>query len=600
MATIFEAKISDDAIELLSNLLSNVPSFDIANNKIISIFNIVHFFNNQDEYLRFKELINNPTKISLDLDRTEYGDFQTSISLSQSIAIWLNEKKDICPKIIIEPTCGKGNFIVAALKVFKNIKKIIGVEIYKPYTWEAKFNIIDFYISNPNSLKPEINILHANAFNFNFDDITSELCGEILILGNPPWVTNSKLSTLRSNNLPEKSNFKKLNGFEAITGKGNFDIGEYITLLMLKSFQGKNGHIAFLVKNSVIKNLVFDQSIQNFRISNIEKLTIDSKKEFNVSVEASLFFCKLNSLPESICKEYNFYDSKDLIKEFGWIEKKFVSNTIAYISSKGIDGACPFEWRQGIKHDLSSIMELDRVNGSYINGSREEIILENDLIYGILKSSDLKQNVISKSRKFTIVTQQKIGQETSYISKYYPLTYNYLHSNKLSFSQRKSSIYNNKPEFSIFGVGEYSFAKYKVAISGLYKTYNFCLILPYENKPLMLDDTCYMLGFDDLQYAAYTSILLNSDQAKTFLQAITFPDAKRMFTKEVLKRIDLNQLAELMTENTLVEKLNLLNSEYNLNLSVNKWNSYLKLLKPKSISEQTSIFSEYSDLIITA
>jgi len=38
---------------------------------------------------------------------------------------------------------------------------------------------------------------------------------------NPPWVTNSQLSALNSNNLPAKSNFKQAKGIDAITGKQN-------------------------------------------------------------------------------------------------------------------------------------------------------------------------------------------------------------------------------------------------------------------------------------------------------------------------------------------------------------------------------------------
>ena len=51
-------------------------------------------------------------------------------------------------------------------------------------------------------------------------------------------------------------------------------------------------------------------------------------------------------------------------------------------------------------------------------------------------------------------------------------------------------------------------------ISGLYKTFHFTLILPQNSKPIMLDDTCYFLGFDNLEFAVYTTILLNSNQTK--------------------------------------------------------------------------------------
>ncbi|POO76474.1 hypothetical protein C1T30_42995, partial [Bacillus sp. MBGLi97] len=90
--------------------------------------------------------------------------------------------------------------------------------------------------------------------------------------------------SLNSSNLPKKSNFKNQNGLDAMTGKGNFDIAEYITLMLLDAFQTHNGYLALLVKNSVVKNIVFDQKDKKYRVGEIEKYCIDSKKEFNVSV----------------------------------------------------------------------------------------------------------------------------------------------------------------------------------------------------------------------------------------------------------------------------------------------------------------------------
>ena len=248
------------------------------------------------------------------------------------------------PEIVIEPTCGKGNFIVSSLKHFDSVKKVFGIEIYKPYVWESKFNIIDYYLNNPTKNKPEIFIIHNSVFDFDFKTIAKENgTKEILILGNPPWVTNSKLGSLNSSNLPKKTNFKNHNGLDAMTGKGNFDIAEYITLMMIETFQHQKGNIALLVKNTVIKNIVFDQFSKQYRISEIEKYCIDSKKEFNVSVEASLFYCKLNSNPSFKCKEFDFYNNSKAKLNFGWLSDKFVSNIDTYSNTEQIDGKCPFE-----------------------------------------------------------------------------------------------------------------------------------------------------------------------------------------------------------------------------------------------------------------
>lgn len=573
---VFDANISKKVSDYLNSNLSDITSFEEANQKIHNTYGIIHFFDNNEDLEILKKVIAVTDNIDEEIDRAEYGDFQTNYNLANKVTLYLR-LKNVTPEIVVEPTCGKGNFIIASLYNFQNITNIYGVEIYKPYVWETKFNVIDFFLTNPTNNKPEISITHCNVFDFDFKQIEKKHSKkDILVIGNPPWITNSKLGSLNSSNLPTKTNFKKHSGLDAMTGKGNFDIAEFITLTMIEIFQNMNGHLLFLVKNSVIKNIVFDQNKNRFKIACIEKQCIDSKKEFNVSVEAALLFCKLNTEPALECNEFNFYDNIAPYLKFGWLADKFVSNIEIYKNTKEIDGECPFVWRQGVKHDCTKIMELDRVDGYYINRFQEEIELEDGLVYGLLKSSDLKNTVINQTRKFTIITQKKVGQETKYIETDYPKTYKYLTEHKANFDARKSSIYNNKPPYSIFGIGDYSFKPFKVAISGLYKAYHFTLVLPQENKTIMLDDTCYLIGFEKVEFAVYSLILLNSDTSVQFLKSITFKDAKRTFTKDVLMRIDLIELAKNIDTKELQTELELINIKYNLNLTLDLWNSFIE------------------------
>jgi hypothetical protein len=189
-------------------------------------------------------------------------------------------------------------------------------------------------------------------------------------------------------------------------------------------------------------------------------------------------------------------------------------------------------------------MEFERVNGHFGTGRGQVVHLENDLVHGILKSSELKGGVITIAKKSTIVTQRKVGQDTAYIERLFPETFAYLDAHREQFAGRKSSIYRGKPPFSIFGIGDYSFLPYKVAVSGLYKSPSFTLVLPENGKPLMLDDTCYFIGFEKKIGAGIAYALLNSPLVKDLLDAISFPDAKRIFTKEILMRIDLVAVAE--------------------------------------------------------
>ena len=587
---VFDANISQQVSNFLNENLKKIISFEIANQKMFDAFGIKMFFDTNGELETLKKNISKTNNNAEKPDRAAYGDFQTNADLANKVTLHL-ASKNANPAVIIEPTCGKGNFIIASLRKFKNVQRIYGIDIHKPYIWETKFSIVNFFLENKVSNKPEILITHCNVFDFDFKQIKKQYSTkEILIIGNPPWVTNSKLGSLNSSNLPKKTNFKNHTGLDAMTGKGNFDIAEYIAMTLIETFQEMNGHLVLLIKNSVIKNIVFEQYRNKYKIASIEKQCIDSKKEFNVSVEASLFYCQLNSISEFDCKEFNFYDNKKFYQKFGWSNDKFVSNLTTYKRTKDIDGESPFVWRQGLKHDCSAIMELDKVNGHYINGLNEKIQLEEGLVYGILKSSDLKNTVIDQTRKFTIVTQKKVGQDTKYIKSEYPKIYQYLTEHQTNFEARKSSIYNNKPLFSIFGIGNYSFKPYKVAISGLYKTFHFTLILPQADKPVMLDDTCYLIGFDKIEFAVYALMLLNSETTTQFLKSVTFSDAKRTFTKDVLMRIDLLALAKITDQKNLQTELIMLNKKYSFNLTLNLWDNFIKEMAPVK-DGQISIFA---------
>lgn len=88
-------------------------------------------------------------------DRREYGDFQTPYKLTDSICSYL-DNEGVSPDVIIEPTFGKGSFLISALKYFPNLKKIYGVEIYESYYWEAKFAVLEFFMKHPDLNKPRI------------------------------------------------------------------------------------------------------------------------------------------------------------------------------------------------------------------------------------------------------------------------------------------------------------------------------------------------------------------------------------------------------------------------------------------------------------
>lgn len=579
-------KLEPHSLESLKDIMIPVDDWVKANQTLMDLSGINDFFRTHGEFLDFKECLKPAHLVQEAINRREYGDFQTPNELTDQICGWLRTR-NIQPAVILEPTFGKGSFLISALKSFPHCECIIGIEIYLPYYWETKFKILEFFLDHPSAYKPSILLYQADIFKFDFQTVAPFINGKnLLILGNPPWVTNSELSVLDSNNLPDKSNFKNHKGLDAITGKGNFDICEYIILMVLEEFSNYDGWLAMLAKNSVIKNIVHELPRKKHRISSLRALQIDAKKHFNAAVEASLFTCKLNDRESRFhCRVSNFRNPEAIEKDFGWIDAKFISNIRDYEENYRYDGLSPYEWRQGVKHDCAKVFELKREGGKLINGFSEELDIEEELVYGLVKSSDIKKWVISRPAKSVIIPQTRIGEDTSFIKIKYPKLHAYLTKHQHLLQRRKSSIYKNAPPFSIFGIGDYSFKPYKIAVSGLYKEPRFTLLLPEDKKSIMVDDTCYLLSFEKPAETVFVWALLNHRHTRELLSSITFLDSKRPFTKDILMRLALHRLANDLSFDEIANGVMALYAPLIDKIDEEKWNAFLLSLTPATKNE---------------
>lgn len=475
----------------------------------------------------------------------EFGDFQTPNNLAKGICNLLLAE-GINPKSIIEPTCGRGSFLVNSIRTFSNKAEYLGIEINNNYLKIVKEKI--------NSLSDsKVTLINADFFQLDWKKILSSKPEPILIIGNPPWVTNSRLGSLKSVNLPEKNNFNNYNGMEALTGKSNFDISEWMIIHLLEWIQNRNAILAMLCKTSVARKVLRHIWINNFQISESDIHIIDSQLNFKVSVDACLLVCKTGK-PSTVnkCNVYDNLSNNKQIAVIGIQKSDLIANISKYKKWRHLSGKEYYKWRSGVKHDCSKVMEFILNDGNFINGLGEIYDIEKDYLYPLLKSSDIANGKVKKPRKWILVTQKKIGDETSIIKHLTPKTWSYLLDHSDYLDNRKSSIYKGKARFSIFGIGDYSFSKWKVAISSLYKKIHFSVIPPYHNKPCMVDDTCNMIPCKTEEEANLIADLLNSQPAKEFLGSFIFWDSKRPITISILKKIDLVKLAkELDKENKL-------------------------------------------------
>ena len=480
--------------------------------------------------------------------KKEFGDFQTPVTLCKDV-INLIDKKYGKPDIIVEPTCGIGNFIETAYNQWGKEIKYYGFELNNEYLSFAHKRFLHY---------ENIELFQADVFKFNWQSFFKRFAEEkILLLGNPPWVTNSFLGTINSKNIPQKNNYNGLSGFESKTGKSNFDVAEWIIITLLKAINKKKVELAMLCKTSSARKVLLHLWKEKSVSDSSELFRIDAKKYFNVSVDAVLllinFERNINNIDKNIA---TFYDSLETDKysfRFGLYKNKLVSDFDEFQKYKFLDGDSNYIWRSGIKHDASKVMELTKKNGHLINGLGEIVDIEKTFLYPLLKSSDLANERLQPT-KFVIIPQKKLNEETEKIARIAPKTWEYLNKHENLFNKRKSSIYKEKPKFSIFGIGNYTFAKWKVAISGLYKNFNFVIVPPYKDKPTILDDTCYFIPCLSKEEAEFWKEKLNSKECKSFIKSLVFYDSKRPITIEILKRINFSELAKIHKQSDMGKK----------------------------------------------
>ncbi len=471
--------------------------------------------------------------------RAEFGDFQTPASLSDEICRFLWEDCDVDPLSFIEPTCGEGNFAVSAINTFKNLEAGLCIDINEGYVEKTKQRL-----SKTINRSAIIDVRQGDFFRFDWENCIVHFTEPILVIGNPPWVTNASQGVLNSDNLPNKTNIKNHVGLDALTGKSNFDISEWMLIKIFEWFRNKIGWIAMLCKTTVARKLLKHSEKSSIPLSGCNMYLIDTKRYFGATVDACLFVGKFNGEPCNYdCKVYDGIENKSFLKTIGIKNGHIIANIHYYEKWRHLLGDPILKWRSGVKHNCAKVMELTRIGADLQNGLGETVEIESDYLYPLLKSSDIANRNNNYREKYVLITQQKVGDDTSQIKERTPKTWEYLTSHKRFFDNRKSSIYEGKPPFSIFGIGDYSFLPWKVVISGLYKFLNFRVIGPQNGKPTMLDDTCYFLSFRIEEEAKVVASLLCSEEAHEFFQAFIFWDAKRPITASILNKLNIVNLA---------------------------------------------------------
>lgn len=472
------------------------------------------------------------------IPKKEYGDFQTPLSLARRVVSLIGQKEKHFGTII-EPTCGVGAFVEAAAERFGTSPKYLGFDVNPDYVEAARVALARI---GP----PKGTVQQRDFYTIDWKQFLSEQPGPVLIIGNPPWITNAGMGVINGKNLPEKSNFHGHSGLDAMTGKANFDISEWMLVKLAEAFPSRQGTLAMLVKTVVARKLLAHCWSTGIPITEAAIYRIDAAEHFDAAVDASLVVIEFGqSAPTHRAEVFGqlsraIHPTATIAMEDGTL----IADLDAYRATKHIAGGSPFRWRSGIKHDCSKVMELEFNGRQLRNGLGEPLDLEPDYLLPMFKTSEIAGGRLDHCHRRMIVTQRSIGEPTAGIAERAPKTWSYLQRHRTLLGKRGSSIYRGKPEFSIFGVGDYTFSPWKIAISGMYKSLRFVKVGPWDGEPVVFDDTTNFIPCPSETAATLLLSLLDTDEARTFYKSFIFWDAKRPITVDLLVRLNLYALSE--------------------------------------------------------
>lgn len=456
------------------------------------------------------------------MSNNEFGDFQTPLELArecvQLLAVPAGAR-------ILEPTCGRGSFLQAAAEV-------------SPGSERLGFEINESYVEVASAFG---DVRQADFFQLDLHSVEWRSDGPLFIVGNPPWVTAAELKRMGSGNIPPKTNFKHAAGYVALLGSSNFDVCEYVILKLLSEFRSKRFTLSMLCKTQVARNVIEFAAKDHLPVFDASIRRIDAKHWFNAMVDACLFTVS-NDPSVTPVYEADVLSTLDpscpVDSRFGVVDGQLVSDVGKFSVNRGGYGKCPFEWRSGLKHDASKVFELKRLDSGHAESSFGDVFdVDGRFVLPLLKSTDVYRG--KQSSRFVLVPQLSFGGETETLRRERPDLWSYLDSHSDLIDSRKSSIYRGKARFTVFGHGDYTYAPFKVAISGLHKSLQFRLITPIDGAPVVLDDTCYFLPFWDLAEACVVMALLESPGCQQLIESLVFWDSKRPVTKKLLSRVDM-------------------------------------------------------------
>lgn len=380
------------------------------------------------------------------------------------------------------------------------------------------------------------------------------------LVGNPPWLTWDRLDegikgALRERDV-ERLGLLPHGGAASRLGHSNDDLSVPFVWICLDRYLADDGVASVVLKRdlltgpagAVFRGLsVGERSLAVERIHDFAPLAPFGGQ---VGADAALYTLRADADPSFPVETTRWHADGEANFESLAAMRATLSRTTADLAplepedrrsawlptddDRAAIGECVHEIRHGVKDDAEAVFDIDR---DHLDD------LEHDRVYPYLKSRHIvKYGLFGHDLRLVPVDKAGEGDESALLEQC-PATYEYLDGHREQLADRGSSWLDGGPFYNVFGVGEYTWAPYKLVWCRLGFKPHFAVVSTVEDptlgeKLVVPGDHCMFVGFDEERAAHALCALLNSSVYQRTLRELA-GDGKASLSKSVVSELEL-------------------------------------------------------------
>jgi hypothetical protein len=491
---------------------------------------------------------------------------------------------------LLDPTCGSGTFLVLAYRLLKKqgrpLENIVGIDVNPLACLSAKANLL---LSLDTWEAPlELPIYCADTL------LNPPQIGKFdFIVGNPPWVNWETLPP----NYREQSKALWLHyelfthrGFDSILGKGKKDLALLLTYAVMDKYLVDGGKMAFILTQAALKSSGAAEGFRRFKskfqpqhVDDFSRIRLFSGAETRPIVlylgkgkieplPYTLWNSPKPNIPDdaSISIMQDFRRSDFLAEPIGkpgsaWLTGqpsalqalRKLRGKSPYTAHAGVytGGANGVYWLEILGEESGFLRVRNMPDTAKIAVPQVEGLMEADFVFPLLRGRDVKRWQAIPTAHILVVQdpQKRMGYAENWLKQHYPYTYAYLTQFEGILRQRatlKRYFKSNAPFYSMFDVGDYSFAPYKVLWHGFGKREMAAAVVgTIQDKAIMSNQAMHpFIGLEGEDEAHYLAACLNSPPFDYAVISHTQPGGKSFAQAAILTMLN---IPGYQTENSL-------------------------------------------------